>query len=575
MSYQIIQDLCSCCHRCRIECPRNAIRFRNAKYWIDQTHCVKCGKCTSVCHNGCIIDSSASRKLVSHDPLTYDCDICVIGAGGAGMVAAAKAVSMGRKVIVVEKNHEIGGSAWYATGFITHYSKWHEVAGMPDPRENLYHEFEHKLGNRVNMKLVHRLFEANRDFVDWMIDTQNLAKDYVLGTGAVFGPSSLVQRTKCPWNNKRIDEMIGPGGSGWLITSKLEQYLLEQKTPILLNTAAKKLKMDTAGAVCGVMCEDEGGIISINCRSVIITSGAFSRNKEIMQKMQPMFYEAEKEPVHIFTCSTCTGDGIRLCEEIDADIDYQNRRVNMFGPKRHPYPAVTLEIGNGPMFNYEGKRYQSRPGMQEVSDLAYDKKRYLWMIIDHSIAEENMERISHPEGTMTGLDLSHFVKNWEEILQQESADNSVIIADTLEELAEKLHYDKNSFLLEIEAYNRSLKNTQASASSSGEPETDIEKFMAMMAGAKAKPIQNGPFYAIKQTLFHENSVGGININENTCVTKKGIPIPGLFAAGDTTRGIMVSGDIGVNYIEMIFSALTVAFNSGYIAGTEAANYCDC
>ena len=40
-----------------------------------------------------------------------DCDVCVIGAGGAGMVAVAKAQDLGAKLIVLEKNHEIGGSA--------------------------------------------------------------------------------------------------------------------------------------------------------------------------------------------------------------------------------------------------------------------------------------------------------------------------------------------------------------------------------------------------------------------------------------------------------------------------------
>lgn len=68
-----------------------------------------------------------------------------------------------------------------------------------------------------------------------------------------------------------------------------------------------------------------------------------------MDKMQPLFYDDEgKQLVHIFTCSTCTGDGITMCEKIGADIDYVNRRVNMFGPMRHPYPAVTLNIGNDP-----------------------------------------------------------------------------------------------------------------------------------------------------------------------------------------------------------------------------------
>ena len=86
------------------------------------------------------------------------------------------------------------------------------------------------------------------------------------------------------------------------------------------------------------------------------------------------------------------------------------------------------------------------------------------------------------------------------------------------------------------------------------------------------PIQKAPFYAIKMKIFHEDAIGGMTIDENASVLRFGEPIPGLYAAGDTTRGIMVSGDIGVDYLESIFSALTMAYDEGYIAGTEAGKY---
>ena len=95
----------------------------------------------------------------------------------------------------------------------------------------------------------------------------------------------------------------------------------------------------------------------------------------------------------------------------------------------------------------------------------------------------------------------------------------------------------------------------------------------MFGPPKAKmPISKGPFYALKLKLFHENAVGGMTIDEHASVLKQGKPVPGLYAAGDTTRGIMIPGDIGVGYIEMVFTALTQAFNEGYIAGVEAAAY---
>lgn len=35
---------------------------------------------------------------------------------------------------------------------------------------------------------------------------------------------------------------------------------------------------------------------------------------------------------------------------------------------------------------------------------------------------------------------------------------------------------------------------------------------------------------------------------------------------------MIPGDVGVGYIERVFTALTQAFNEGYIAGVAATEY---
>ena len=74
-------------------------------------------------------------------------------------------------------------------------------------------------------------------------------------------------------------------------------------------------------------------------------------------------------------------------------------------------------------------------------------------------------------------------------------------------------------------------------------------------------------------MFHENSIGGMTIDEQMRVmTPAGEPIPGLYAAGDTTRGIMVSGEVGVNFIEGVLSAMTSAMTGGYLAAVNAAAY---
>ena len=576
MAYVIDQWNCSGCHRCRMECPADAIRFKNDKYWIDPEKCVSCGSCQQVCHNGAISNPDIEQKKpAAHATITMDCDLCVIGAGGAGMVAAAKAQDLGAKVIVLEKNHEIGGSAYYATGFGVHYSKLHQEAGKPDGREQLYQQFLNKVeGYDVDAELLKRLFDANADWIDWMIDQHNFRDLYEYNPKG-FGPMCLKKKVAPEWNDRRIDAMIGPGGGGWLIPTRLYEDLVAGGGTVLCNTPAKALLTDETGAVAGVLAEDLGGTVQINCKAVIVASGAFSRNREIMDKMQPLFYDDKgKQPVHIFTCSTCTGDGITMCEEIGADIDYVNRRVNMFGPMRHPYPGVTLNIGNGPMFRTNGERYPMGFSMTEVSDLAYEPKRYVWKIVDDANAKANIEAKIAQGRDDNGVDLSWFLKDWRNILQQEADAGSVVIANSITELGSKLDFDPVRFAAEIEAYNQDLltpKKPKLPVMNLGEEKPEGE-MLPMMMGAPPQPISKGPFYAIKMTMFHENSMGGMVIDRNTSVLKNGTPIPGLYASGDTTRGVMVPGDIGVQYIEGIFTALTYAFNSGYISGTEAAAY---
>ncbi len=586
MPYVINQELCSACHQCRVECPIHAITFRNAKYWIDPEKCISCGKCARVCHNGCISNPDKPEPLPEpHEKIVKECDVCVIGAGAAGMVAGAKCCDQGKRVVVLEKMHEVGGSAWYAAGFLVHWSKWHEAAGLKDKREKEYARFLKKTEGNVDPKLLKRMFQANGEFADWLIDEHDLGKDYEFRTGPMGGRLE----GKFTWERagSRIDKMIGPGEGGWYMTTHLRDSILEKGGEILYKTPARHLLTDENGAVCGVLAEDGGGEVEIRCKAVVVASGAFTRNKEIMKKMQPMFYQNEgKEPIHIFTGAGCTGDGITMCEELGADIDYVNRRVNMFGPMRHPYPCVSLNIAmgqSGLQFGSQGNLFQMPMGMREVSPLTQDPKWICWKVVDDNIAESAIEDARQQPEQSPGMNLKAFMENWRDVIAEEETAGAIISAPTLEELADKLGFDREDFLQKIAAYNESTKKPAAPGGGmppmmmddddDDDDKPDPEE-MARMFGAPKPllPIAQGPFYAIKLKMFHENAIGGMTIDENASVLKDGKPIPGLFAAGDTTRGIMISGDVGVGYIEGVFSALTQAFNEGYIAGVEAAKF---
>jgi fumarate reductase flavoprotein subunit len=571
MSYVIKQELCSACHRCRTGCPVQAIRFQNAKYWIDPEKCISCGKCVKVCHNGCISNPQAPAPQVeAHEKTVLSCDVCVIGGGGSGLVAANKAQDLGKQVIVLEKMHEVGGSSWYAGGFRIHHCKSSDELGIPDTREAQYQDFMKQVEYRVNPKLLARMFQANEDFANWLMDEHNILEDYYVTKGHMGpGPEVIKFEARRPWKDaaKRIDRMIGPGEIGSYLAEHLSEDFTKKGGKLLLNTAACQLLTDESGAISGVLANDQGGQVEIHCQAVVVAAGAFSRNKEMMNEFQPLFYDDEgKEKVHIFTGAGCTGDGIAMCRALGADIDYVNRRVNLFGPMRHPYPCASMAVyqnRDGFEIGSQGNPFQGAMGV-EVSDLVHDPKRHGWKIVDDAICQQAIAEAMEEPPQSLDMDLPKFQAKWREVFAEEELDRAIVSANSIDELADKLGIDRALLQKDVEDYNESTRHPAPIPD-------DMPDFMRPKHAPM--PVVQAPFYAIKMKMFHENSIGGMTIDENASVLKNGIPIPGLYAAGDNTRGIMVSGDIGVDYLEQVFSSLTMAYNEGYIAGTEAAGFC--
>ena len=546
MSYRIDQDSCSCCHRCRVECPKGAIAFEGMKYQINLDKCVACGYCESICHNGAIFntyEAELKKEPEQHELIQMSCDVVVVGGGGSGMTAAARAAASGCKVIVLEKGHEIGGSAWYAHMFRNHYSQWHKEAGLPDQRDEVYAEFMEKTENRLNGKLVKRLLGANQELVDWLIDDHDLGADYEFGMEGPFGKPGLVSKYVWDYNAKRIDCTIGPGGNGWYMVNKMHDILMQNEGQVVLNTEVYEIMTDDSGAVVGVKGKDAGGEIEIMCKSCIITAGAYTHGKDIMEKMQPLFNRVrEEDAVHIFTYPKCTGDGIRMCESIGATIDYENKRAGIFGPARHPFGMYGLLVTREPhipLFNKNGDYYEPKPPT-EVSQTIEEPGKFLWAIVNEHIMEEGVKRHMSEKKEVVNFPMEETLANWKKEMKEEP-EWSVVTADSLEALAHKLEFE------DVKAF--------------------CEKYESLM---DEKALQ-APFYAFYQRLFHENAIGGMTTDHHMNVLKENEPIAGLYAAGDNTRGVILPGPLGVMYIEGIISALTYAITSGYIAGKEAAN----
>lgn len=125
----------------------------------------------------------------------------------------------------------------------------------------------------------------------------------------------------------------------------------------------------------------------------------------------------------------------------------------------------------------------------------------------------------------------------------------VLIANTIEELADKMGAERKVLVDTVKRYN------ELCAKGKDEDFYKPKKYML--------PIEKGPFYATSHFLGMDGAFGGLSVNENMQVIGKKGAIENLFATGDT---------IGSNHINKGGERLTFvnemswAVGSGWVAG---------
>lgn len=563
MAYYI-QDNCVACQKCKVECPAGAIRLTEDLPVIDQSRCISCGTCAAVCNEGAPINlNRPATRAESHGLLEKDCDLVVLGGGGSGMVAAARAAWLSvKRVIVVEKGCKTGGGAWYAADFKMYNSRWQKERGIPDILEDSLRKAMDDTYWKLDPKLARNCFEATGQFFDWLCDTgENVEDQFREGCYIFDGP----QGPKVPVFKKMRHGK--QGGTGKFVMDQMLTLCGQLGVEVLTGHEAVELTAEH-GRVTSVLVRDEGGMTRISCRACVLATGSWIENQKVLERVDPKF--AAMAPVRSAHRSPkYTGDGLKLAKQAGAKLDENSFCLRLMGPllmaaDGTPYAALGSMLFDPSVIfvNQNGKRWINeqtgpRKGFFDVAVPLRDQPGGVsFTLFDANCIEHAAERAKRGESQRGIFGAAVFPEDWKADMDQAVAEYGFALkkADSIEALAEQMGMEPTLLTACVERYNAMC---EAGA------DTDFCKKREELI-----PLCKAPYYALRCAMATDGAFGGVPVDEHTrAISAGGAVMENLYVTGDFASGRFINqGGIKVQ----IINDLAWAFASGFMAGSHAA-----
>lgn len=270
--------------------------------------------------------------------MTAEYDVIVVGGGGSGLAAAVSAAEGGARVLVLEKQPQLGGSTGIAVGsFTANQTPWQAKAGVSDSLEAHVEDAakfaspEIESRNNPTMRRFH--LAHSKETLDWLA---------AMGL-AFHGPS--------PEPPNRVPRMhnVVPNAKAYIAT--LQSRLLRFGGTILCDAPVSELVREH-GRVAGVVASVNGTATRYTAtRGVVLAAGDYAASAELIGKYKgPQFTRIEA------INPNCHGDGHRLAESVGAPL------INMdvtYGPELRFVPPpkdgfVQLLPASGPLARLMG-----------------------------------------------------------------------------------------------------------------------------------------------------------------------------------------------------------------------------
>lgn len=466
---------------------------------------------------------------MSEAPAQRDVDIVVIGSGGAGLCAALTAVENGaRRVLVAESEAIVGGSSRLSGGLIMGAGTRQQGAlGIEDDAEALFHDYMAVNRWNVDSAVVRRLCELSGPVVDWLEDLGVRFHEEL-----VVGGDELTPRVHLPV------------GGGEAVIDALHKQCRDRDIDVALGQRVDRLLV-ADGEVYGVAVGDD----EITARAVIIATGGFGANPDKLAEFYPS--AATTEWSWYIGAEGARGDALDLGAQVGAQVVGHDRGLRLLDVGFDHVLEAFLP-GWLVLVDRDGHRFIDETAPYGLLDFAVrERGDRVYVIFDHA-ALYGLPGSGALSKVLPGRQPTPS-RHWNpDLVEMMCRDGRVETADTIPDLATALGLPANVLAGTIERYN-GFAAVGVDSQCAKDRGYLVEVATAPFYGAELRPA------TVCSTAF------GLRITPDAQVLdEESRPIPGLYAAGECTGGV-----VGAQYVGSgnNYANCTVV---GHIAGAAAA-----
>ncbi|MBS5450360.1 MAG: FAD-binding protein [Coriobacteriia bacterium] len=473
---------------------------------------------------------------------TVDTEVLICGFATGGVPCALSAAQAGNKVLVIDRDGQDNVQSMREDlGAMNSKLQQASFAEFPEfefSEKDAVEDIVRYANGFCNYDLIKMWAQRSGEAIDWVAETIEATGKYVMEFEGGIGNQDGEGRDRA-YATGHSPQPTDQAGEEDSYTAVMRQAAIDAGAEVRWSTPLIKLEADESGKVTGAIAQDttDGHYVRINAsKGVVLATGGYSTSTEMMQALQPEILDGR---ILCTSGSTDDGSGIKAGmwlgarkDPIGTSILFNRCCVTPEETAGNGVVGRWFWFGEQPFLkvNLNGERFCNESGPYDyMLHSAWGQPQHTYVDIWDSGAKEKAEQMNEV-GCCRLFPFDNGAKNnipfdvvWNNMNQGLIDDGYIQVADTIEELAEKLNIPAENLTATVEKYN-------GYCDAGEDPDYFKESY-------RLTKLDQPPFYGVRTGSWHLATFDGLLINTHMQVLNQdNEPIEGLYAIGDCSGG---------------------------------------